>query len=78
MNFKTAFTVNNIEYELVFPVPLTKTEHSICIIRKDSQEELLRVNANHIEELPAISEEASKLLPFVDQKLFKKSEKQSS
>lgn len=78
MNFRTAFNVNNIEYELVFPVPVTKTEYSVCLVRKDSQEEILKINANHLEELPAISAEASKLLPFVDQKLFNKDEKQTS
>ena len=72
MDFRTCFKANGVDYELVIPVPLTEQNHSVCIVRKDNQEELLRVNANHIYELPAIAEEANKLLPAIDQELFKK------
>lgn len=63
MNFKTSFRANNMEYEIVVPVPITADDCFISIVRKDSQEEMLRVNAQHLGELPDLAEKAAKLFP---------------
>lgn len=62
MNFKTSFKANNnTEYEIVVPVPFTATDCFISIVKKDSQEEMLRVNAHHLDELLDMAEKAAKL-----------------
>ena len=63
MNFKTTFRANNLDYEIVVPVPITDSDCFISIIRKDSQEEMLRVNAQHLGELPDLAEKAAKWCP---------------
>lgn len=63
MDFKTSFTANNKEYDLVVPVPMTETDHYVKLVQKDTNNELLRVDANYYSELPSIMQAASTVFP---------------
>lgn len=63
MDFRTSFTTNNKEYDLVVPVPLTETDHYVKLVQKGTNVELLRVDANYYNELPSIMQAASAVFP---------------
>jgi ketopantoate hydroxymethyltransferase len=63
MDFKTSFTANNKEYDLVVPVPMTETDHYVKLVQKGTNNELLRVDANYYNELPSIMQAASTVFP---------------
>lgn len=63
MDFRSSFTANNKEYDLVVPVPMTETDHYVKLVQKGTNAELLRVDANYYNELPSIMQAASAVFP---------------
>lgn len=63
MDFRSSFTANNKEYDLVVPVPMTETDHYVKLVQKGTNVELLRVDANYYNELPSIMQAASAVFP---------------
>lgn len=63
MDFRSSFTANNKEYDLVVPVPMTETDHYVKLVQKGTNIELLRVDANYYNELPSIMQAASAVFP---------------
>lgn len=60
MDFKTSFKANNgKEYDVAVPVPVTKEDHFVRILRKEDGAEILRIDLNYYSELPDIVKQAS-------------------
>lgn len=60
MDFKTSFKANNgKEYDVAVPVPVTKEDHFVRILRKEDSAEILRIDLNYYSELPDIVKQAS-------------------
>lgn len=63
MDFRSSFTANNKKYDLVVPVPITESDHYVRLVEAGTENELLRVDAHHYSELPAIMQAASTAFP---------------